>query len=306
MLQRRGFAEHFVPAEMPVVKRKWKAVENVGNICSTMKNVAAGKLPTCERFLKSARPFASSVLPFFQIESEIDAADIKKVLHVVIAPEKGLCGFIGSNTPQRCASTVKKEIHLEHEIVVFGKKGGSRTRSMVAGAIRGRDEKLPEIKVSNLYCDIKTKAPTFNMVMDATSHMLGREFDKAYIHFNVYRSSTKYVLESSPFYSEKISKAIGEVQFPSYEVEGDESTIIRNLMEYRTAANIYLALAENMASENGARLASMDGAQKACKERAIEYEKIYQNLRKSKITNELVVTSAGVKTIDAEKKKQAA
>merc|ERR1712072_1628470 len=145
------------------------------------------------------------------------------------------------------------------------------------------------------------------MVMDATSHIFeGREFDKAYVHFNVYANSTKYILESSPFYSEKISKAIGEVQFPSYEVEGDEATIIRNLVEYRTAVQIYLSLAENMASENGSRLASMDGAQKACKERAVEYEKIYQNLRKSKITNELVVTAAGVKTIEADKKRAAA
>jgi len=300
----RYFGEHFVPAEMPVVKRKWKAVESVGNICLTMKNVAAGKLPTCERFLAQARPFAASVMPFFQVEEAIDSSQIKKILHIVISPEKGLCGFVGSSTPRQAGKYVGMFPDQEHELTVFGKKGASRTRSMAAVAARAAGNTAT---VTNAYTDIKTKAPTFNMVLDAVSHIYAgeRNFDMGYLHFNAYVNSTKYVLESVPFYNLEISKAIGEVQFPRYEIEGDEALIVENLMEFRTAAYVYLGLAENMASENGARLASMDGAQKACDERAVEYEKIYQGLRKSKITNELVVTAAGCKTIEAEKKRNA-
>jgi len=285
------FSEHFVPADMPVVKRKWKAASTVGNICNTMKNVAAGKLPATERFLKKARPFAGGMLPFFEVQADPDPEAIKKVLHIVIAPEKGLCGQIGTITPKAAQKHVLDK-SVEHEVVVYGKKGASRSKAMVKD------------KLTNAYTDIKTKNPTFNMVLESVSHALSRDFDKGIIHFNRYRNSTSYKLTEEVFYNVDISNAIAEVQFPSYDVEGDESTIIQNLMEFRTACAVYLALAENIASENGARLASMEGARKACVEKEQMYEMVYQSLRKTKITNELLVSAAGCKSIANIKKAQ--
>jgi len=289
----RMFGEHFVPADMPIVKRKWKAVEAVGNITGTMKNVAAGKLPSTERFLKKARPFAGGVLPFFQVDADPDPDQIKKILHIVIAPEKGLCGHIGTNTAKATQKAIQADTSdREHSVVSYGKKGTSRCKGMVKD------------KLKNGYTDVKTKNPTFNMVMESVSHILDRDFDKGIIHYNQYRNSTSYILQQENIYSNDICEKIAEAQFPGYDVEGDEATIIRNLLEYRTACAVYLGLAENIASENGARLGSMSGAVKACEERAIEYEKIFQSLRKTKITNELVVTSAGCKSIENAKKAQ--
>ena len=78
--------------------------------------------------------------------------------------------------------------------------------------------------------------------------------------------------------------------FPSF-----QSTIIQNLQEFKFATTLYNCMAEQLASEMGSRLASMDAAAKSCKEKARDFEMIYQRLRKTKITNELTVLSAGAK-----------
>ena len=74
-----------------------------------------------------------------------------------------------------------------------------------------------------------------------------------------------------------------------YEIEGDTRTLIDNLIEYKLASSLYLYMGENAASENGSRLRSMDSAVKSCNEKETEYEQIYQGLRKTKITNELII-----------------
>merc|ERR1712066_453687 len=94
-----------------------------------------------------------------------------------------------------------------------------------------------------------------------------------------------------------VCKEIAKLQMPLYEIEGDESTIFQNLLEHKIASQVYGSLAENAASEQGARLQSMDGAVRACKEKSEEYHKIYMKLRKTKITSELVILSAGVMCI---------
>merc|ERR1711964_504017 len=121
------------------------------------------------------------------------------------------------------------------------------------------------------------------------------------IHYNTYRNSQSFVHTKKQMYSAEIAAQIAKLQFPSYDIEGDDAMLIENLMQFKVACALYLALCENQASENGARLKSMDGAVQACNEKAIEYEKIFQGLRKDKITNELTVLSCGVKAIELAK-----
>ncbi|ETO10553.1 hypothetical protein RFI_26825 [Reticulomyxa filosa] len=100
---------------MPEVKRLWdsagkvetkqsktknednnKTKKQVGQICKSMRNVAAGALPGVERHLGNARPFGGLVLPFFELES--DPKEVQNVLHIAIGTERGLCGAVSSNT----------------------------------------------------------------------------------------------------------------------------------------------------------------------------------------------------------------
>ena len=95
-------------------------------------------------------------------------------------------------------------------------------------------------------------------------------------------------------YKLDIAKSIGKVQFLSYEIEGYPLDFKENLIQFQIVSILY-AIGEKGCSENSSRLRSMDSAVKNCNEMSKEYELIYQGLRKSKITNELIIAAGAAK-----------
>lgn len=256
----------------------------VGKITGTMRNIAAGKLPSCEKFLSITRPFASVVGPL--LETTQSPPGIQKRLHLVVGCERGLCGVVGANIPkmlQRKIKELEANGEMQNEIVVLGKKTTSKVKAQ-------QGDKVTEGFVSS-----KTKMPTFGMCLDVVDKLKEREYDELILYYNVFKNMQTFRLDAISTYNLKFATQIAEVQFPLYDVEGDERTIMQNLQEYKLATTMYNCMAEQLASEMGSRLASMDSAAKTCKEKSKEYESIYQRLRKTKITNELTVLSVGAK-----------
>jgi len=299
----RRWAQHFVPSQMPIVKKKWKTVDIIKVTTETMKNVAAGKLPSVERFLKQARPFAAITAPFFDIEQDPPEDQLQNVLHICMATERGLCGFAGTNIVRELSGRIRKEKGSKdasakkrnHMVVVYGKKGMMKLSSMTPLTIKKLDLGFGNTKMSNGH---------YHFVAETTDEILKLDWDVAYIYYNKYKNTTSFDLATKKMFRLDLSEAVAKVQFPAYEVEADETTIVHNLHDYKLAAELYHAMAEQKASEEGCRLQSMDGAVQACKEKSAEYEKIYQKLRQTKITSELTVLAAGVKTLNAAKKRR--
>lgn len=283
--KRFGSDGSFVPADMPVVKQKWRSVVVVGKITETMRNIAAGKLPSCEKFLGSSRPFSGVVAPMMQTTTPPPGC--KKALHMVVGCERGLCGVVGANIPKYLTKNIRKsdaEGNVQNELVVLGKKTTSSVRS-----------NLPNNVVA-AYTNMKSKMPTFATCLQLTDVIhASREYDHCTWYYNVYKSTTVFYMDMITTYNLAISEQIAAEQFPQYDIEGDERTIMQNLQEFKFACTMYNCMSEQLASEMGSRLASMDSASKTCKEKSKDYEMIYQRLRKTKITNELTVLSVGAK-----------
>lgn len=273
-----------MPADMPVIKQKWRSVDVVGKITGTMRNIAAGKLPSCEKFLAITRPFAAVAGPLFQTEAS--PPGVQKRLHLIVGCERGLCGVVGANIPKLLQKTIKgleANGEMQNEIVVLGKKTASKIKAQ-------QGDRLTEGFIGS-----KTKMPTFGFCLDAVDKLKTREYDECILYYNIFRNMQLFELDRIRTYNLDYSTKIMEVQFPLYDVEGDERTIMQNLQEFKLATAMYNCMAEQLASEMGSRLASMDSAAKTCKEKSKEYESIYQRLRKTKITNELTVLSVGAK-----------
>jgi len=275
---------------MPKVKKKWQAVNIIKTTTETMKNVAAGKLPFVERQLRFVRPYTAIVSPFFELDEPLDESKVEKIIHVGCATERGLCGVVGGNVP----STVAKEIRrqkLEKEqreniYVMYGKKGMFKTQALMKCCHYG-------------FTGMKMRDPNFTFVCETLGLVLKEhpDWDVIKIYYNTYKNNSVFIMTTDTVHKESVCAEIAKVQFPLYEVEGDDGTIIANLLEHKLASQVYGSLAENAASEQGARLQSMDGAVTACKEKSEDYQKIYMKLRKTKITSELVILSAGVQCI---------
>merc|ERR1712080_339656 len=125
--------------------------------------------------------------------------------------------------------------------------------------------------------------------------MKDHEYDKIIYYYSYYKNSTTFEPQTVELYNIAISEQIQEAQFSEYDLEGDEAIILQNFYDFKQASILFSLQAENLSSEMGSRLQSMDGAAKTCKEKSEEYEKVYQRLRKTKITNELTVLSTGAK-----------
>jgi len=283
-IQQRFASGGFVPSDMPIVKRKWKSVDIVGKITTTMRNVAAGKLPSAEKFLATTRPYAGVTGPLFETEERPEG--IKKILHVVVGCERGLCGQVGANLPKLVLKTVRdmdKEGKFESEVVVLGKK----TTNKIRGSLKK--------KVKEGFIGSRTKLPTMAMCFDVTDRLMKYEYDEIIVYYNRFKNSSTFIPTMVSLYNMEITEKIGDLQFPAYEVEGDDMLIVQNLYEFKLASLLYNAQAEQLASEMGSRLSAMDGAARTCKDKSVEYEKIFQTLRKTKITNELTILSVGAK-----------
>lgn len=190
-------------------------------------------------------------------------------------------------TQKKVTATVRKavkESDVENEVVVLGKKTATKLKAS-----------LPD-QTTEGYIAMKTKLPTMAMCLDLTDRILAsRDFDRMTIYYNVFRNTTSFYPAEVEIYNLDYCKQAAGLQFLTYEVESDELTVLQNLQEFKIASTMYNCMAEQLASEMGSRLASMDTASKSCKEKSRDYEMVYQRLRKTKITNELTVLSVGAK-----------
>jgi len=299
--QSRGVSGGFTPSDMPIIKQKWASTSKVGKICLSMKNVASGALPGNESHLAKARPFGSVTVPLFQLEGALEGESgenedsIHKILHIPIGTERGMCGSISSNTVRAAGARAESLPLKEHKVIVYGKRSAA-----VCNTMFGQDM---------LVCagEVKTKVPTFEFCCSVAEFILYEvpkdyAWDKIIIYFNEYENAVRSHMREAVIYRSEISAVIADLQFPTYEVEGDSRTLMDNLIEYKLASSLYLYMAENVASENGQRLRSMDSAVKNCNEKETEYEQIYQGLRKTKITNELIILAVAGKLVSMRKK----
>eukprot|EP00494_Astrolonche_serrata_P026273 UN26534 len=216
----KRFQGGFVPSDMPIIKRKWRSVDVVGKITETMRNVAAGKLPSAERFVSSTRPFGATTGSFLEVTEE--PAGLKKVLHVIVGCERGLCGVVGAASPKVVLSKVKKsekaEDGLEHQVIALGKKSMSKIRASLGD------------RVLYSFQGMRTRMPTFAMCLEIVDRMKDQEFEKMIFYYQYYKNSTTFAPQEITLYNREISNQIAEEQFPEYDLEGDEAMILENFM----------------------------------------------------------------------------
>eukprot|EP00486_Rosalina_sp_Unknown_P008220 CAMPEP_0201592928 /NCGR_PEP_ID=MMETSP0190_2-20130828/190679_1 /ASSEMBLY_ACC=CAM_ASM_000263 /TAXON_ID=37353 /ORGANISM="Rosalina sp." /LENGTH=246 /DNA_ID=CAMNT_0048051901 /DNA_START=127 /DNA_END=867 /DNA_ORIENTATION=- len=221
--QSRHATGGFTPSDMPIIKTKWAATAKVGKLCESMKNVAAGALPGSERHLSNARPFGSVTIPLFQLDTENEEA-IQNILHVPIGTERGMCGAISSNTVRRAGEAAANSPNLNHKVVVYGKRS-----SAVCNTLFGKDLIVTA-------GEVKTKQPTFEFASQLAEFILYEidyKWDKIILYFNEYENLVRSHMAQAVIYRAEISQVIADLQFPTYEIEGDTRTLIDNLIEYK-------------------------------------------------------------------------
>jgi F-type H+-transporting ATPase subunit gamma len=282
------------------IRGKIKSVENTKKITKAMEMVAASKMRKAQERMRSARPYANKVR---EITGNLSRAnpeyshafmrtnDAKVTGFVVVTTDKGLCG--GMNTNILRALTVQlKELQakgLSAETVAIGNKGLgflNRIGAKVVSSATGLGD-TPHLE--KLIGPVKT-------LLDAYTE--GR-VNAVYVCYTKFINTMKQeaVIEQLlPLSAGGLQEDAGGRDW-DYIYEPDPASVIDELLLRYAEAQVYQAVAENMASEQSARMVAMKAATDNAGEVIGELKLVYNKTRQAAITKELSEIVAGAAAV---------
>ena len=286
------------------IRGKIKSVENTKKITKAMEMVAASKMRKAQDRMRSARPYAEKVR---NIAAHLGAAnpeyvhpfmksnDVKKTGLIVVTTDKGLCG--GMNTNVLRAVTAKlRELQgegVQTETVAIGNKGlGFLTR--VGAKVVSQATQLGD-------------TPHLEKLIGPVKVLLDQyekgELNAVYIAYTRFINTMKQesvVEQLLPLSAEQMQQETrdsGKQHSWDYLYEPDAQSVIDDLLVRYVEALAYQAVAENMASEQSARMVAMKAATDNAGNVINELKLVYNKTRQAAITKELSEIVAGAAAV---------
>jgi F-type H+-transporting ATPase subunit gamma len=285
------------------------SVKSTQKITKAMKMVAASKLRRAQEAAEAARPYAERMA---QIMASLSAAQTgsdtaprlmigtgKDQVHLLIVAtaERGLCGAFNS-------SIVKLARRKIEELTAQGK-----TVKILCVGKKGRDQLRRDhaSKITDTVDLSKSKKIGFSDAQEIADRVLAMfeagEFDVAHIFYNNFKS----VISQIPTVQQLIPAMVAgdaanqaaapDLQGAIYEFEPDEETILDQLLPRNLSMQVYRALLENAASEQGARMSAMDNATRNAGEMIKKLTTVYNRSRQAQITKELIEIISGAEAV---------
>jgi F-type H+-transporting ATPase subunit gamma len=285
------------------LKNRINSVKSTRKITKAMQMVAAAKLRRAQEAAEAARPYAErmgTVLANLARAAEgsptaspllkgTGASDVHLLL--VCSAERGLCG--GFNTS--IVRLVRQKINeLEArgktvKIVTVGKKGREQLKRDFSSRFVGHHDMSAVRKLS--YGDAQKIAD------DLLSRFNGGEFDVAHLFFSRFQSVIAQVPTVLQVIPAVFEAAADEAPVEDYEYEPGEEAILADLLPRNIAVQIFTALLENAASEQGARMSAMDNATRNAGDMIDRLSIVYNRSRQAAITKELIEIISGAEAL---------
>jgi F-type H+-transporting ATPase subunit gamma len=284
------------------LKNKITSIKNTRKITKAMQMVAAAKLRRAQEAAEAGRPYAermnavmaglsASVGGSTSAPRLLAGTGSDKVhLLVVMTAERGLCGGFNS-TIVRLARVRINELLGQGKtvkILTVGKKGREQLKRDYAKHFIGHVD-LSEVKRVG-YVQAQAIAKDILQRFDAD------EFDVATLFFNRFQS----VIAQIPTAQQIIPAQYDAVEDGSaalYDYEPSEEGILADLLPRGVATQVFTALLENGASEQGARMSAMDNATRNAGDMIDKYTTIYNRSRQAAITKELIEIISGAEAL---------
>jgi F-type H+-transporting ATPase subunit gamma len=285
------------------LKNRINSVTSTRKITQAMQMVAAAKLRRAEEQAGAARPYAERFnavmagLAAGAAESE-DAPKLLKGtgadqthLLVVMTAERGLCGGFNSSIVK--LAKVRIEALLAEgktvKILTVGKKGREQLRRDY------EDHLIDHVDFSEVkkigYTDAQKVAE------DVLSRFDAGEFDVATIYFSEFESVISQIPTERQIIPAKVELAEGEEAGGFFDYEPDEQEVLAELLPRGVATQIFSALLENAASEQGARMSAMDNATRNAGDMIDRLTIEFNRTRQAVITNELIEIISGAEAL---------
>src|SRR5262245_36461420 len=278
------------------------ATKATQKITKAMQMVAASKLRRAQAAAEAARPYAERMGKVLgNIASSVtDLASAPKLLAgtgsdnvhllVVCTAERGLCGAFNSSivrlARERITSLTAEGKTIK--ILCVGRKGADQLRRQFA-------QQIVDV------IELRVKALAFEHAERVSKKLLELfehgEFDVATLFFSRFRSVVAQVPTALQIIPPVFEAKQAEGPSAVYEYEPDELDILSDLLPRNIAVQVFRALLENAASEQGARMSAMDNATRNAGEMIRKQTITYNRTRQAMITKELIEIISGAEAL---------
>ena len=283
------------------IRGKIKSVENTKKITKAMEMVAASKMRKTQERMRAARPYAelvrglaanlSHATPEYKHPFLVPNDAAKTAGFIVITTDKGLCG--GLNTNALRALTLKlKELETEGvkaETVALGGKGLGFLHRIGAKVVSHVTQLGERPQLEKLIGPVKS-------LLDAYAAGQLKAVYVCYTRFINTMRQEPVLQQLLPLSGESMRKEEGKYGW-DYIYEPDAKVVIDELLVRYVEALVYQALAENMASEQAARMVAMKSATDNAGSVIDELKLVYNKTRQAGITKELSEIVAGAAAV---------
>ncbi|MEJ7848108.1 MAG: ATP synthase F1 subunit gamma [Pyrinomonadaceae bacterium] len=281
------------------MRRRIKSVKNTQQITKAMKMVAAAKLKRAQDRVTAARPFAQKMSEVLgglsaKVADEfshplLDARGDEKYLVVLVTADKGLAGAFNANVIKVTQAFLKESSDKTIEMMPVGRKGRD--------FFRRREMPLPseyigltgagQVKLSDA---VEISEKIIGTFTEDTS------IDKVFLVFTEFKTvlSQKPVIEQLlPIPRTAVEAGTEDTSRAEYIYEQPAAEIFGKLLPKQVQTQIYRAMLESVASEQGSRMTAMDSASKNAGELIDTLTLNMNRIRQAAITKEIIEVVSG-------------
>ena len=286
------------------IRTKIKSVQNTRKITKAMEMVAASKMRKAQERMRQARPYGDKIRnivahlaqanPEYRHSFVVRHKELANVGLILVTTDKGLCGGLNTNIQRAVLQQVKQweASGVKFRATAIGNKGFGFLQRLNANLVSHVVQLGDKPHLEKLIGPVKVQ-------LDAYAE--GR-LDALYIAYSRFVNTMKQepVIEQLlPLSAERFAQSEEEKRAYSWDYiyEPDAQRVIDELLTRYVEALIYQSVAENMASEQSARMVAMKAASDNAKKLIEELQLVYNKTRQAGITKEISEIVGGAAAI---------
>lgn len=283
------------------IRGKIKSVENTRKITKAMEMVAASKMRKAQERMRAARPYSSKIRNIAANLSQANPEythpfmrsndDARSTGFIVVSTDKGLCGGLNTNVLRMVTARLKdlQAAGADAQAVAIGNKGLGFLNRVGVKVVSHATQLGDKPHLETLIGPVK-------VLLDAYSEGKIRAVYLCYTKFINTMKQEPVVEQLLPLTTAHLQADKGSASW-DYIYEPDAQTVIDDLLVRYVEALVFQAVAENMASEQSARMVAMKSATDNAGSVIDELKLVYNKTRQAAITKELSEIVAGAAAV---------
>ncbi len=289
-------------AGLKEIRTRIASIKTTRQVTSAMKMVSAAKLKRAQDAILQIRPYADKLLQVLaslssSLENAEDSVYTKprepeKILIVLIASNRGLCGSFSMNIVKKAVELVHTKYSLQYqlgdvEFLCIGKQAEKQVKLRGMNVVESHHELFDHLDFDHVYQLAEHVMKTF----------AGGKYDRVELVYNQFLNAAMQIQAAEQFLPIQVEEEKGESQFYDYIFEPSREYIVQELIPRSLRIQFYKALLDSHAAEHGARMTAMhqatDNATELLKDLTLQYNKE----RQAAITNEILEIVSGAEAL---------